>query len=80
MSVADGVVADISIHCKTSVQLLVECVQAGALLFFDQGYFSFAFFDQLSSRGIWWIRAEESWPRQTQSWYTPSVGGGAHMI
>lgn len=32
-------------HCKTHVQLLVERVQAGALLLFDRGYFSFAFFD-----------------------------------
>lgn len=30
-------------------------MQAGTLLLFDRGYFSFAFFDQLSSRGIWWI-------------------------
>ncbi len=42
-------------HCKTHVLMLVERVQAGALLLFDRGYFSFAFFDQLSSRGIWWI-------------------------
>lgn len=42
-------------HCKTHVQILVEQVQQGALLLFDRGYFSFAFFDQLTSRGIWWI-------------------------
>ena len=42
-------------HCTTHVQILVERVQAGALLLFDRGSFRFAFFDQLSSRGIWWI-------------------------
>jgi hypothetical protein len=38
-------------HCKKHVVELVEQVQAGALLLFDRGYFSFAFFDQLSTRG-----------------------------
>jgi hypothetical protein len=42
-------------HCKTHVQMLVEHVQAGALLLCDRGYFSFAFCDQLSSQGIWWM-------------------------
>ena len=42
-------------HCKTHVLTLVERVQAGTLLLFDRGYLSFAFFDTLTSRGIWWI-------------------------
>lgn len=42
-------------HCKTHVLTLVEHVQAGALLLFDRGYLSFAFFDTLTARGIWWI-------------------------
>jgi hypothetical protein len=42
-------------NCKEHVLTLVEHVQAGALLLFDRGYLSFAFFDVLSARGIWWI-------------------------
>lgn len=42
-------------HCTTPVLTLVEHVQAGALLLCDRGSFSFAFFDHLTSRGIWWI-------------------------
>jgi hypothetical protein len=30
-------------------------VQAGCLLLFDRGYFSFAWFDELTQRGIWWV-------------------------
>lgn len=42
-------------HCTAHFLTLVEHVQAGALLLFDRGYLSFAFFDTLSARGIWWI-------------------------
>jgi hypothetical protein len=42
-------------HCKTHVLTLVQHVQAGTLLLFDRGYLSFAFFDTLTSRGMWWI-------------------------
>lgn len=42
-------------HCSTHFLALVEHVQAGALLLFDRGSFSFAFFDTLTTRGIWWI-------------------------
>lgn len=40
-------------HWKTHGVTLVERVRAGALLLFDGGSFRFAFFDQLSRRGIW---------------------------
>jgi hypothetical protein len=42
-------------NCKDHFLTLVEQVQAGALLLFDRGYLSFALFDALSARGIWWI-------------------------
>ncbi|HEY1352926.1 MAG TPA: transposase [Ktedonobacteraceae bacterium] len=40
---------------KEHVLTLVEQVQAGALLLFDRGYLSFAFFDALTQRSIRWI-------------------------
>jgi hypothetical protein len=46
---------DAGAHCMAHVLTLVERVQAGALLLFDRGSLRFALFDQLSSRGIWWI-------------------------
>lgn len=42
-------------NCKVHFLEMVKTVQAGALLLFDRGYLSFAFFDHLSERGIWWI-------------------------
>jgi len=42
-------------HCKTRVLTLLEGVQAGTLLLFDRGYFSFALFDTLGDRNICWI-------------------------
>jgi hypothetical protein len=42
-------------NCKEHVLTLVEQVQAGALLLFDRGYLSLAFFDALTARGIWWL-------------------------
>lgn len=42
-------------NCKEHVLTLLEGVQAGALVLFDRGYLSFAFFDSLTARGIWWI-------------------------
>lgn len=42
-------------NCKEHFAILVESVQAGALLLFDRGYLSFPLFDALTARGIWWI-------------------------
>lgn len=46
---------DAKANCKEHFLPLVEAVQAGALLLFDRGYLSFALFDTLTARGIWWI-------------------------
>lgn len=46
---------DAKANCKEHIQALLADVQAGALVILDRGYFSFAFFDSLSQRGIWWI-------------------------
>lgn len=45
----------VSENSKTHVLTLLERVQAGTLLLFDRGYFSFVLFDTLSARQISWI-------------------------
>lgn len=45
-------------HGTTHVLTLVERVHAGALVLCDRGSVSVAFFDHLTSRGIWWIRRD----------------------
>jgi Transposase DDE domain len=42
-------------NCKQQVRFLIEGVQAGTLLLFDRGYLSFAWFDELTERQLWWI-------------------------
>ncbi len=46
---------DAAANCKLSFLPIIERVQAGALLLFDRGYFSFELFDTLTARQIWWI-------------------------
>lgn len=42
-------------NCKQQARFLIEGVQAGTLLLFDRGYLSFAWFDELTERQLWWI-------------------------
>jgi hypothetical protein len=42
-------------NCKQHFLTLIEQVQPGVLLLMDRGYLSFALFDSLTRRGIWWI-------------------------
>jgi Transposase DDE domain len=42
-------------NCKQQARLLIEGLQAGTLLLFDRGYLSFAWFDALTERQLWWI-------------------------
>ena len=42
-------------NCKVGALSLVEGLPWHSLLLFDLGYFSFAWFDYLSSMGYWWI-------------------------
>ena len=42
-------------NCKEYLLQLLSGIQAGALVLLDRGYFSFAIFDELSARGLFWI-------------------------
>jgi hypothetical protein len=42
-------------NCKQQARLLIEGLPAGTLLLFDRGYLSFAWFDELTERKLWWI-------------------------
>lgn len=42
-------------NCKQQARLLLEGLQEGTLLLFDRGYLSFAWFDELTQRKLWWI-------------------------
>jgi len=42
-------------NCKQCARLLIEGVQQGSLVLFDRGYLSFAWFDELTERQLWWI-------------------------
>jgi hypothetical protein len=42
-------------NCKARAKEVMERVPKGTLLLFDRGYFSFAWLDELTARGIWWI-------------------------
>ena len=46
---------DAQANCKVNVGTLLLGLAVGSLLLFDLGYFAFAWFDQLSSAGYWWI-------------------------
>lgn len=47
--------ANAKANCKEVLGTLLCAVPPGALLLFDRGYLSFAFFDQLTAQGFWWI-------------------------
>ncbi len=42
-------------NCKQQARLLLEGLQAGTLLLCDRGYLSFAWFDEVTERRLWWI-------------------------
>ncbi len=42
-------------NCKVHVRQLIEPVEAGMLLLFDRGYWSYEWFDELTDKGIFWI-------------------------
>jgi len=42
-------------NCKQQARVLLAGLQAGTLLLFDRGYLSFAWFDELTQRKLWWI-------------------------
>jgi hypothetical protein len=43
------------VNCKVQARRSIQELQAGVLLLFDRGYFSFEWFDELTERGIFWI-------------------------
>ncbi len=47
--------ADVLANCKVGVLLLLETLAPGSLILADLGYFSFPWFDYLTSQGYWWI-------------------------
>ena len=57
-------------NCKVDVISLLEGLPWRSLILFDLGYFSFAWFDYLTSMGYWWIsrlREKTRWRRSTCS-------------
>lgn len=42
-------------NCKQQALWLIEHLSAETLLLFDRGYLSFAWFDELTERQLWWI-------------------------
>ena len=42
-------------NCKVAVLLLLEGLPAGSLILADLGYFSFAWFDDLTAQGYYWV-------------------------
>jgi hypothetical protein len=42
-------------NCKQQARLMLSGLPAGTLLLFDRGYLSFAWFDELTQRQLWWI-------------------------
>ena len=46
---------DVLANCKVGVLVLLETLAPGSLILADLGYFSFPWFDYLSSQGYWWI-------------------------
>ena len=42
-------------NCKVGVLLLLETLTPGSLILADLGYFSFPWFDYLTSQGYWWL-------------------------
>lgn len=48
-------VADPHENDKIAAQSLLQHIQQGALILMDLGFFSFPWFDQLTSEGYWWL-------------------------
>ncbi len=46
---------DVLANCKVGVLLLLETIAPGSLILADLGYFSFPWFDYLTSQGYWWL-------------------------
>jgi Transposase DDE domain len=46
---------DVLANCKVGVLLLLEGLAPGSLILADLGYFSFPWFDYLTSQGYWWL-------------------------
>lgn len=42
-------------NCKDHARSMLSYVEAGCLLLFDLGYFSFQWLDELTAAGIWWV-------------------------
>lgn len=42
-------------NCKVHARAMIEGLEAGVLLLFDRGYFAFEWFDDVTSRGLFWI-------------------------
>jgi Transposase DDE domain len=47
--------AEAGANCKEHARELIAGLSAGVLLLFDRGYLSFAWFDELTARQIWWV-------------------------
>lgn len=51
-------------NCQAHAKEMVKSVRRGALLLFDLGYYNYAWFDELTQAGIWWVsrvRSNGSW-------------------
>jgi hypothetical protein len=42
-------------NCRVDMLDFLQGLSGGSLLLFDLGYFSFAFFDTLTQRNLWWV-------------------------
>lgn len=49
------VLAEAGANCRVSARAMLEDLPTGCLLLFDLGSYGFAWFDELTQRGIWWI-------------------------
>lgn len=47
--------AQACVNCKVHAPAMLAGLAAGTLLLFDRGYLSFAFFDELTEQGLWWV-------------------------
>lgn len=49
------IMQDAATNCKVHAQEMIQGLEAGVLILFDRGYFSFEWLDTLSQRGLFWI-------------------------
>jgi Transposase DDE domain len=49
-----------NVHSFVHARAMIDKLQRGTLLLFDLGYYAFAWFDELTARGIWWISRVKS--------------------